>query len=509
MSLSRLTTAKKAGFAGKKLRHRKDPPKQVSAYMKQKSSFLIAALSLVAFLTGNMVGEHGWYAFWKAALGKYDDSMIAYTGTVPPVAFVPDYSKWAQYGGNSYQDTYRQVPQDDLMPLPAYNESYEKSKPITDNSDVYSVAYMGDYKTGDEGAGSHPAVDIRIPEGTPIRSIANGIVEAVRNDPSGFGLYIVIRHPNVPDPNNPNYATTLHSVYAHLSAQLVTEGEVVTKGEEIGLSGKTGDATGPHLHFQIDRDSAPWHPYWPFTGADMRQAGLTTTAAINTAFHQSNGYAYTVNPMLYVQADYPQPQYNQGAPTTVATATHPAAAASSSSPHLTLAQMVAQRRAERLAAMGLTAPTYVPPTTVASNTQTSSAGVVQKTTVVSDTQSPANLAPAPVIVAPPATPAAQVQSPATTIHIESGRQYTAREWQTIRLTLQSSNGGTTSNTQGLPSKIYMRTAYGDAEFNPSVLTPSDFKNGTATVQMLPRGTKTIVVELQPMGIMGDPMQYAR
>lgn len=497
MSLTRLTTAKKAGFSGKSLHRRKDPPKQVAAYMKQKSSFLIAALSLVAFITGNMVGEHGWYAFWKAALGKYDDSLIAYTGTVPPVAFVPDYSKWAQYGGNSYDNTYRQVPQDDLMPLPTYNESFEKSKPASNTSDIYSVAYMGDYKSGDEGAGSHPGVDIRLPEGTPVRSIAAGIVEAVRNDPGGFGLYIVVRHPNVPDPNNPNYSTTLHSVYAHLSAQLVTEGEVVDKGEQIALSGKTGDATGPHLHFQIDRDSAPWHPYWPFNGADLRQANLSTFSAINSAFHQDVAYQNTVNPLLYVQADYSQPKYDQSVPTTVASVTH--AAASSAKP-LTLAQLAAQRKTERLAALGMTVATYTPPVTVTTTTPS----VVKTTTVVSDTQSPATLAPAPVLVAPPVI---QVSNPVSTIAIESGRQYISRKWQTIRLTLESANGGTTSSTTGLPSKIYLKTAYGDAEFNPAVLSPGDFKNGTATVQMLPRGRKTIVIELQPLGIMGDPMQY--
>jgi murein DD-endopeptidase MepM/ murein hydrolase activator NlpD len=490
MSFTRLTTAKKAGFSRNALRRRKDPPRQVMEYMKQKSSFLIAAFSLVAFIMGNLVGQHGWYAFLKASLGNSNDSLIAYTGTVAPIAMVPDYTKWAQYGGNVSEDTYRQVPQDDLKPLPVYNESYEKTKPLTDNSDVYSVAYMGDYKTGDEGAGSHPGVDIRVPQGTPIRSIANGIVEAVRNDPSGFGLYVVVRHPNVPDPANPTSTTTLHSVYAHLSAQLVAEGDTVQKGQQIGLSGMTGDATGPHLHFQVDRDSAPWHPYWPFNGTDLRQANLNTASAVNSAFHQSFAYQYTVNPMLYVQADYSPTKGGQGAPTTVAVA-------SSSSAPLTISQFAAQRRALRLAALG----------TSSSSAQTVA---VQAATVVTAMENNQDLSPAPVLVIPPASSAPSVGSnPVATIQIESGRQYKTRETNTIRLVLVDGNGANTTSTAGLPSKMYLKTAYGDAEFTPSVIGPSDFKNGTATVQMIPRGTKTIVVLIQPMGITGDPMQYSK
>ena len=493
MHLTKIKSAKKVGFAKKRLRIKKDAPRQTIAYMKQKSSFLIAVLSLVAFITGNMVGEHGWYAFWKATLGQYDDSLITYTGTVTPIAYVPNYSKWATYGGTPQDDTYRQVPQDALVPLPVYNENYEKTKSANDNADVYSVAYMGDYKGGIEGKGSHPGVDIRVPEGTPIRSIANGIVESVKNDVNGFGLYIVIRNPHMPDPANPEYETVLHSVYAHLSSQLVAVGDVVQKGQQIGLSGRTGDATGPHLHFQIDRDSAPWHPYWPFSGDDLRQANITMMTAINTGFHQEQAYANTVNPVLISQTDYPPAKYKQSAPTTVvlnngqtASVSHAAAP----TVKLTLAQLTAQRLAQRK--------------TETKNIVVAAAPIVKTQVVASDTPVSNLTTPAPVINTPAPVSASKTIS---TINIETAPRYVGRKWQTVRLTLLDADGQNVSG-DALSQKIYLRTAYGDAEFNPSVLNGSDFKNGVASVQMLPRGRRTVVIQLQPLNIMSSPIQYS-
>lgn len=94
----------------------------------------------------------------------------------------------------------------------------------------------------------HNGVDIGIPIGTPVYAAADGTVFHVDNNDRGtsrwrkyqFGKYIMVSH-----------ADNLTTMYAHLSRQLVTEGEKVTKGELIGYSGETGYADGPHIHFGL------------------------------------------------------------------------------------------------------------------------------------------------------------------------------------------------------------------------------------------------------------------
>ncbi len=504
MKRMRLMTARKAGFSKKVLRIAKDHPRQTLKYMKQKSSFFVAAFSLIAFISGNMLGQHGWYAFWKAALGQYDDTLITYSGTVPPVAFVPDYNKWSLYGGNNEEHTYRQVPKDLLVPLPPYNPKKEKQGyEGADAGDVYSVGNMGSYETGAEGDGSHIGVDIRVPEGTPVRAIANGIVTRVAEDPGGFGKLIVIRHPHMPDPDRPEYETVLHSAYAHLSAQFVIEGQVVKKGDEIGLSGKTGFATGPHLHFQVDRDTAPWHPYWAFSYSEAREAGLSTTQAINSAFHQDRGYEYTVHPLLLVQADNPPAKFKMEPGSTIAkrmttTAAKPVRI------RKTLAQTRADRLAQRVARKPVavavqTEPTPMPvvvPTQAPAPLPTNEV-VAGAQTVASQTQVSAE--PAPVIVAP-------AKGIVASIDIQHDRYFSGRSWEKIRIVLLDDNGNTMSG-DALESDLYLRTAYGEAEFKPSVLTSMDFRNGSAVVEMLPRGRRTVVISIQPLNVISKPMEF--
>lgn len=488
MHLTRIKTAKKVGFLPTALHRQKHRPRQAAAYLKQKSSFFMAALSLVAFVTGNMVGEHGWYAFWKAVLGHADDALITYTGTVTPIAYVPDYDAWGSYGGDSEQHTFRQVPKDVLIPLPIYDQA--DAKKGLDATGVYSVGNMGSYATGAEGGGSHPGVDIRVPEGTPVRSIANGIVTQVRNDPGGYGLLIVIRHPHMPDPDQPSRETVLHSAYAHLSAQLVQEGDIVEKGQNIALSGQTGFATGPHLHFQVDRDSAPWHPYWPFTGAEARSAGLTTTQAINAGFHQERLVAHTVHPMTLVQSNRPSPMRREGAPVVVQRT-------SERRTRDQILQLREERRNQRLARIGRTVVHAAPP-----------APVLDVATEVTPTiVTPEAIVPQTLAIAEPVVPVGTAQ-PVASFSMQYPRQYTGREWLTLRITLLDENGKKTTADQ-LTKDIYVRTAYGDAEFKPSVLRKEDFENGTATVEMLPRGQRTVVFVLQPYAFQSDPIEYVK
>ncbi len=85
----------------------------------------------------------------------------------------------------------------------------------------------------------HAAVDVRLPEGTPVRAIAGGVV-AFAGEQFFGGRSVVIDH-----------GGGVFSVYYHLKVYSVAEGRRVSRGERIGEVGATGRATGPHLHFGV------------------------------------------------------------------------------------------------------------------------------------------------------------------------------------------------------------------------------------------------------------------
>jgi LysM repeat protein len=86
----------------------------------------------------------------------------------------------------------------------------------------------------------HWALDIAVPEGTPVKAVDRGTVVMAGWNPSGYGFRVVINHGN-------DYLT----LYAHLRDIYVEKGQVVGKGQVIGVSGSNGNITGPHLHFEI------------------------------------------------------------------------------------------------------------------------------------------------------------------------------------------------------------------------------------------------------------------
>ena len=89
------------------------------------------------------------------------------------------------------------------------------------------------------------AVDIAAPMGTPIHAAADGTVVLARDVGwnGGYGNYIIIM--STIDGN------IVQTIYAHESKILTTAGAVVKRGDVIGLVGRTGNATGPHVHFEV------------------------------------------------------------------------------------------------------------------------------------------------------------------------------------------------------------------------------------------------------------------
>ncbi|THF70736.1 M23 family metallopeptidase [Deinococcus sp. Arct2-2] len=85
----------------------------------------------------------------------------------------------------------------------------------------------------------HYGIDIVAPTGTLVRAARSGRVLESRPDfDRGWGWTVVMQHPD-------GWITR----YAHLSANLVKQGELVVRGQPVGKVGNTGRSTGPHLHF--------------------------------------------------------------------------------------------------------------------------------------------------------------------------------------------------------------------------------------------------------------------
>ncbi len=94
----------------------------------------------------------------------------------------------------------------------------------------------------------HKGIDLAIPVGTPVRTIADGRV-VYAGWGTGYGKYVKVEHPG-------GFAT----IYSHLSRFEVHVGEQVKQGEVVALSGNTGWSTGPHLYFQFFVHGKPVNP---------------------------------------------------------------------------------------------------------------------------------------------------------------------------------------------------------------------------------------------------------
>lgn len=478
------------GFTSSAVYRRLEP--HAFSYLSERATFWIAILSVFAFVTGNMIGQHGWAVFWKSVMGEGIESTIVFTGMVPPVAQIPDFERWGRLGGDVRTHTFRQAPKDLLVPLPRYVRHENDAVSDTRLRTVYFTEHLGTYATG-RGQGSHPGVDISMPEGTPVVSVANGIVFRAGDDPGGFGAYIVVKHPNIPDSERADEMIVLYSVYAHLSEVQVQEGAIVMKGEQIGLSGSTGNASAPHLHFQMDRESAPFHPYWPFTGIEQRQAQMTFSQAVDEKLGRINAEQHTLDPMLAVQSyeRYVEPVIVDKSGKT-------------SFPSVPRRMMIADRKAARLSKIGtvgstgLVARNSVMTTMVAF---TDSAPAIQ----IPYVQSSSALAATTEIVQQDSPQVDTVRS----VRISHDGIYNkTRGWEKITLMLLDKDGRLVTQPSSQET-LHIQTAYGRAEFKPSVVPLSYFRNGVFTVEMLPLGEQTIVVQVQPTMDMSKPMKYVR
>lgn len=224
-----------------------------------------------------------------------------FDGAVSPIAYVPDWSKSESMNKARLYDSFTVS---DFIEIPEYDtellgDSLQKTTAASILRYTYPVVYMGSYRGNHtEYDGSHAAVDIRAPIGTPVVSVANGVVIKVKNTESGDGKYVIVRHDGI---DMDGTKETLYSGYEHLSEIVAVEGTTIKRGEILGKVGMTGITTTPHLHFQIDKSSSPFHLFWPYTFKEAADLGLDFFGAINVGLGKENAIRYTVHPMDFIK----------------------------------------------------------------------------------------------------------------------------------------------------------------------------------------------------------------
>ena len=122
---------------------------------------------------------------------------------------------------------------------------------------------------------AHLGVDYAAPTGTPVISVADGVV-VESGFSGGFGNMVVVQH-------NARQST----VYAHLSKIAVRKGQTIKQGDNLGAVGATGWATGPHLHFEFRINGRHVDPL------TLAQQGSSEpiSAALRPQFNQRAQYA--------------------------------------------------------------------------------------------------------------------------------------------------------------------------------------------------------------------------
>jgi len=121
----------------------------------------------------------------------------------------------------------------------------------------------------------HNGIDIAIPEGTPVKTVAPGVVvySGLR---SGYGYTVLIEHDN-----------GMITIYGHNSRLLVAQGQFVDAETTIALSGSTGRSTGPHLHFEAWQAGVNVTPaFMPGSTATLPKVQLASSKH-RSHFHKS------------------------------------------------------------------------------------------------------------------------------------------------------------------------------------------------------------------------------
>ena len=99
------------------------------------------------------------------------------------------------------------------------------------------------------GSRRNDGLNISVPRGTPVKAAENGVVIYAGDGLKEFGNTVLVKH-----------SDGLVTVYGHADKLNVKRGDKVQRGQEIALSGMSGDTDTPQLHFEVRKDSAPVDP---------------------------------------------------------------------------------------------------------------------------------------------------------------------------------------------------------------------------------------------------------
>lgn len=114
----------------------------------------------------------------------------------------------------------------------------------------------------DSTGGVHQGIDYQVDTGTPVLAVKDGVVSNTTLS-ADYGQAVIIDHED-------GYS----SIYAHLSNKEVSPGTRIMRGQEIGKSGKSGNATGPHLHYEVWKGNNN-----PVDPSELKDASLPVTGS--------------------------------------------------------------------------------------------------------------------------------------------------------------------------------------------------------------------------------------
>lgn len=166
------------------------------------------------------------------------------------------------YAGNGLADASAPLPIGKEIVIPGGTKPFTAME-VNADSTVYAVERPADAPAGSGNFswpttgyisqgfwGGHRAEDIAGSIGTAVTAADGGyVILAGGGWSGGYGNHVIIDHGN-------GYTT----LYAHLTSIFVTPGMTVSKGQQIGTMGSTGNSTGPHLHFEIRYKGVPYNP---------------------------------------------------------------------------------------------------------------------------------------------------------------------------------------------------------------------------------------------------------